>query len=75
MPKSPKLASFPRVARPARARRMAQRLGGKTQDSYPGVQLELRSGLLVGIEKWGRQMTTRKGKIGIPKWGYFGCLK
>ena len=30
MPKSPKLASFPRVARPARARPMAHRLGGRT---------------------------------------------
>ena len=30
MPKSPKLASFPRVARPARARPMAHRVGGRT---------------------------------------------
>ena len=30
MPKSPKLASFPRVARPAKVRPMAHRLGGRT---------------------------------------------
>ena len=30
MPKSPKLASFPRVARPASARPMAHRVGGRT---------------------------------------------
>ena len=30
MPKSPNLASFPRVARPARARPRAHRLGGRT---------------------------------------------
>ena len=30
MPKSPKLASFSRVARPARARPMAHRVGGRT---------------------------------------------
>ena len=38
-------------------------------------QLGFRSGLPVGIEKWGRQLTTRKGEIGVPKWGHFGCLK
>ena len=30
MPKSPKLASFPRVARPAKVRPMAHRVGGRT---------------------------------------------
>ena len=75
MPKSPKLASFPRVARPARARPMTYRLGGRTLDFHLGVQLEIRSGLTVGIEEWGRQLTTRKGEIGVPKWGHFGCSK
>ena len=31
MPKLPKLAAFSRVARPARARPMAHRIGGRTQ--------------------------------------------
>ena len=48
MPKSPKLASFPRVARPARARPMAHRIGGGTWDFYLSVQLGIRSGLPVG---------------------------
>ena len=48
MPKSPKLASFPRVARPAKVRPMAHRVGGRTYDSYLSVQLEFRSGLSMG---------------------------
>ena len=50
-------------------------LGGRTWDFYLSVQLEVRSELPVGIEKWGRQLTTRKGEIGVPKWGHFGCSK
>ena len=67
MPKSPKLASFPRVARPARARPMAHRIGGRTSDLYLSAQLRIGSGLLVGIEIWGRQLTTRGGEIGSQK--------
>ena len=54
---------------------MAYRVGGRTEDSYLSVQLEIRSELLMGIEEWGRQLTTRKGEIGVPKWGHFGCSK
>ena len=75
MPKSPKLASFPRVARSAKVRPMAHRVGGRTEDLYLSVQLGFRSGLPMGLEKWGRQLTTRKGEIGVPKLGHFGCLK
>ena len=39
------------------------------------VQLGFRSGLPMGLEKRGRQLTTRKGEIGVPKLGHFGCLK
>ena len=67
MPKSPKLASFPRVARPARARSMTQRIGGRILDLYLSAQLEIRSGLLVGREIWGCQLTTRGGEVRVPK--------
>ena len=74
MPKSPKLASFSRVARLARARPIAHRIGGGTWDFYLSVQ-QIWSELPVGIEKWGRQLTTRGGEIGVPKGGHFGCSK
>ena len=56
---------------------MAHRIGGRTYDSYLGVQLRIRSGLPVGIEIWGRQLTTRGGggEIGVPKRGSFWLLK
>ena len=54
---------------------MVHRIGGWTYDSYLSVQLEIRSRLPMGIEKWGRQFTTRKGEIAVPKWGHFGCSK
>ena len=75
MPKSPKLASFSREARPARARPMAHRIGDRTYDLYLSVQFKTRSGILVGIEIWGRQMTTRGTEIGVPKGGHFGYSK
>ena len=75
MPKSSKLASSLRVARPARARPMAHRIGGRTQDFHLSVQPKIRSGLPVGIEIWGRQLTRRGGEIGVPKRSYFGCSK
>ena len=75
MPKSPKLASFPRMARLTKVRPMAHRVGGRTSDFHLSVQLKFRSGLTMGLEKWGRQLTTRKGEIGVPKLGHFGCLK
>ena len=75
MPKSPKLASSLRVARPARARPMAHRIGGRTLDLYLSAQTEIGSGLLMGIDTWGRQSTTRGGEIGVPKGGHFGCSK
>ena len=68
-----KTGVIPRAARPARARPMAHREGGWTWDLHLSVQLEIRSGLPVGIEEWGRQLTTRRGEIGVPKWGHFGC--
>ena len=54
MPKSPKLASFPRVTCPARARPMAHRIGGRTYDLSLSAQPVVRSALLMGIEKRGR---------------------
>ena len=50
---------------------------GRRQDLglYLSVQLGIRSGLPMGLERWGRQLTTRKGEIGVPKWGHFGCSK
>ena len=29
----------------------------------------------MGKEIWGRQLTTRRGEIGVPKGGHFGCSK
>ena len=75
MPKSPKLASFPRVARPARARPMTHRIGGRTEDFYLSVPLGIGSWLPVGIEIWGRQLTTRGAEIGVPKMGSFWLLE
>ena len=49
--------------------------GRKQDPGYLSAQLEIRSGLPMGIEKWGRQLTTRKGEIGVPEWGHFGCSK
>ena len=39
------------------------------------VQIGFGSRLPVGLEEWCRQLTTRKGVIGVPKWRHFGCLK
>ena len=39
------------------------------------VQLEIRSGLPVGIEIWGRQLTTRGGLNWGPKRGSFWLLE
>ena len=54
---------------------MAHRIGGGTWDVYLSVQLEIRSGLPVGMEIWGRQLTTRGGEIGGPKRGPFWLLE
>ena len=54
---------------------MAHRVGGRTYDFYLSVQLRFRSGFLMGLEEWGRQLTTRKGEIEVSKWAHFGCLK
>ena len=67
MPKSPKLASYPRTIRPARARPMAHRIGGKTPDPYLSAQFEIESGLSTGREIWGRHLTTRGLKLGSQK--------
>ena len=48
---------------------------GRRQDFHLSVQLRIRSGLPVGIEIWGRQLTTRGGEIGVPKRGHFGYSK
>ena len=48
---------------------------GKANGSHLSVQLGIRSGLPVGLEKWGHQLTTRGVEIGVPKGGQFGCLK
>ena len=50
MPGSRKLVSFPRVARLAKVRPMAHRVGGRTYDLYLSVQLEYGSGLPMGLE-------------------------
>ena len=75
MPKSPKLASLPRVTRPARAWPMVHRVGDATKDSYLSAQREIRSGPPVSMEIWGRQLTTRGAEIGVQKGGHFGCSK
>ena len=36
---------------------------------------EIRSGLFMGMEIWGRQLTTRGVEIGVPNRGHFGCSK
>ena len=33
------------------------------------AQPEIGSGIFVGIEIWGRQLTTREAEIGVPKGG------
>ena len=48
---------------------MTHRIGGRTYDLYLSAQLEIRSELLVGIEIWGCQLTTREAEIGVPKGG------
>ena len=75
MPKSPKLASFPRVVLPARARPMAHRIEGRTWDLYLIAHNEIKSRLLMGIEIWGRQLTTRGADIGVSKRGSFRLLE
>ena len=47
---------------------MAHRVGGRTQDLYLSAQLEFRSGLPMGLEEWGRQLTTRQGELGSQNW-------
>ena len=54
---------------------MAHRIGGKTDDLYLSVQLEIRSGLIMGKEIWGRQLFTRGGEIVVPKRGSFWLLE
>ena len=54
---------------------MAHRVGGGTWDFNLSVQLGVGSGLPVGLEKWARQLTTRKGEIGVPKLGSFWLLE
>ena len=54
---------------------MAHRIGGRTSDLYLSAQLEIRSGLFMGIEIWGRQLTRRGAEIGGPKRGSFWLLK
>ena len=46
---------------------MTHRVGGGTEDLYLSARLEIRSRLLMGIEIWGRQLTTRGGKLGSQK--------
>ena len=70
-----KICVIPRVIRPARARPIAHRKGGRTYDLYLSAQLEIESGFLMGIEIWGRQLTTQGAEIGVPKGGHFGCSK
>ena len=48
---------------------------GPIESLYLSAKLAIRSGLLVGIEIWGRQLTTRGAEIGVPKGGHFGCSK
>ena len=48
---------------------------GRRRDLRLLSECTFRSGLHMGLEKWGRQLTTRKGEIGVPKLGHFGCLK
>ena len=46
---------------------MAHRIGGRTQDLHLRAQPAIRSGLLISIEEWGRQLTTRGAEIAVPK--------
>ena len=75
MPKQLELASFPQMIRSARAWPMAHRVGGRTSDLYLSAQLQIESRLLMSIEIWGRQLTTRGVEIGVRKGGRFGCWK
>ena len=75
MPKSPKFESSPQMARSARVRPIAHRIGGGTWDPYLSEHFEFGSGLLMGTEIWGCQLTTRGAEIGVPKGGHFGCSK
>ena len=52
---------------------MTHRTGGRTPDFYLSVQIG--SGLLVDIEIWGHELTTRAAEIGVPKRGPFWLLK
>ena len=60
---------------PSQGKANSIRVGGRTLDFYLSVQLEIRSGLPVGIEIWGRQLTTPGGEISVPKGGHFDCSK
>ena len=63
------------MTRPARARPMAHRIGGRTSDLFLSAQREVGSGIIMGIEIWGRQLTTRGAEIWGPKRGSFWLLK
>ena len=65
--KTTKNGVIPRVACLARARPMTHRIGGRTWDLYLSPQRAVGSRLLVGIEIWGRQLTTRGVKLGSQK--------
>ena len=54
---------------------MTHKGGSRTWDFYLSAQLEIRSRLIMGMEIWGRQLTTRGAEIGVPKGGHFGCSK
>ena len=54
---------------------MTHRIGGRTWDLHQNARLEIGSGVHLGTEIWGHQLTTRGGEIGVPKGGHFGCSK
>ena len=46
---------------------MTHRTGGRTQNLFLSAHSEIGSGLPMGIEIWGSQVTTRGAEYGVPK--------
>ena len=47
----------------------------RRQDLRPTSECRTWSGVLMGTELWGHQLTTLGGEIGVQKGGHFGCSK
>ena len=70
-----KIGVIPTGGSPGQGKGNGTQVGRQDLGFFLTARLEIRSGLLMGIEIWGRQLTTRGAEIGVPKRGHFGCSK